>query len=349
MIKSATRGYAGGSTQFVTIQLISLALGLIAYIVMTLIDIDIFADKWIILCLFNVFLLGLLIPFGVSGDTGNSGWLRFGSIGIQPTEIVKVTFIIILAKQLSYLKEYKDLNSVPSVLQLVGHFAALFVLILFTADDLGSALVFLFIFALMLFVAGVKLYWFVIGIAAIAAATPILWNNFLSAYQRNRILAPYDPSIDPDNNGINWQPHLSKVAVASGQLTGSGLGEGTQAATSAMPAKHTDFIFSVIGEELGFIGCCVVILLLMLVVARCVSVGLKSRNTLSMLVCLGVASSLVFQTFLNIGMCIGIAPTVGITLPFFSYGGSSLLSTFMALGLVSGVHYRPKPKLNRVY
>ncbi len=349
VISSATKAYVSGSTKYIIVQTLALFIGIGLYVVMTVIDVDILADKWLWLCVFNVLFLSSLLFFGVQGDTGNNGWLRFFGIGIQPTEVIKITFIIILAKQITFLKDYRDLNSIPSVVQIAGHFVALFALIIVTADDLGSALVFFFIFAIMLFVAGVKIYWFVIGLAAIAAATPILWNNFLSDYQKNRILAPYVPSIDPKNDGINWQPHQAKIAVASGQLSGTGLGEGPQSQSTALPAKHTDFIFSVIGEELGMIGACVVILLLMLVVIRCVVIGLRSKNSMSMLVCFGVASIVVFQTFENIGMCIGIAPVVGITLPFFSYGGSSLFSMFAAMGLVSGVKYRPKPKRHRMY
>lgn len=349
VISSATKAYVTGSTKYIIVQTLALFIGIGLYVVMTVIDVDILADKWLWLCVFNVLFLSSLLFFGVQGDTGNNGWLRFFGIGIQPTEVVKITFIVILAKQITFLRDYRDLNSIPSMAQIVAHFIALFGLIIVTADDLGSALVFFFIFAVMLFVAGVKLYWFVIGLAAVAAATPILWNSFLSTYQKNRILAPYVPSIDPNNDGINWQPHQAKIAVASGQLTGTGLGEGPQSQSTALPAKHTDFIFSVIGEELGLIGAGIVITLLMLIVIRCVVIGLRSKNTMSMLVCFGVASIVVFQTFENIGMCIGIAPVVGITLPFFSYGGSSLFSMFAAMGLVSGVKYRPKPKRHRMY
>lgn len=350
IIASATAAYEGGSARYVIVQTLALFIGMALYGVMTVIDVDILADKWLWLSVFNVGFLGLLILFGESGDTGNNGWLRFAGIGIQPTEVIKITFIIILAKQITWLKEHRDLNSVASVAQIVVHFGALFVYMFLTAKDLGSALVFFFIFAVMLFMAGLKLYWFILGIAAVAGATPLLWNYFLSDYQKKRILAPYDPSVDPDNTGINWQPYRAKVAVASGQLTGSGLGQGTQNQSSSLPAKHTDFIFSVVGEELGMIGCCVVILLLMLIVIRCVVIGLRSNNSMSMLVCFGIASIIVFQTVLNIGMCIGIAPVVGITLPFFSYGGSSLFATFAAMGVVSGVKYRPKPqRYRRVY
>lgn len=349
VIASATKSYENGSAQFVIVQTLALVLGMLLFIAMTVIDVDIFAQHWTWLYGLSALLLLSLIPFGAVSDTGNNGWLRFFGIGIQPTEIVKLAFIIVLAKQLAYLKDYKNLNSVTSIAQIVGHFILMFGLILVTAQDLGSALVYFFIFAVMLFVAGVKIYWFIMGAAAIACMVPIFWTYFLEDYQRNRILAPYDSSIDPDNTGINWQQNQSKIALASGQLTGTGLGEGTQSQSNAIPGKHTDFIFAVIGEELGLIGACLVLLLLMIIVVRCIQVGLRSGSTMSMLVCFGVAATVVFQTFENVGMCIGIAPVVGITLPFFSYGGSSLFSMFAAMGLVSGIKYRPKPARASIY
>lgn len=349
VIASATQSYANGSAQYVIVQTLALGLGVLLFIAMTVIDVDIFAQHWAWLYGLSAALLISLIFFGAQSDTGNNGWLRFFGIGIQPTEIVKIAFIIVMAKQLSYLKEYKNLNSVTSIAQIVVHFVLMFGLILVTAQDLGSALVYFFIFAVMLFVAGVRIYWFIIGLAALAGMVPILWTYFLEDYQKVRILAPYDSSIDPDNTGINWQQNQSKIALASGQLTGTGLGEGTQSQSTAIPGKHTDFIFAVVGEELGMIGACLVLLLLMIIVIRCIQVGLRSGNTMSMLVCFGVAATVVFQTFENVSMCIGIAPVIGITLPFFSYGGSSLFSMFAAMGLVSGIKYRPKPTRASLY
>lgn len=349
MIASATQSYSNGSAQYVIVQTLALGLGVLLFIGMTIIDVDIFAQHWGILYILSALLLGALLVFGGQSETGNNGWLRFFGIGIQPTEIVKLAFIIVLAKQLAYLKEYKNLNSIASIGQIVGHFIVVFGVILVTAQDLGSALVYFFIFAVMLFMAGLKIYWFVMGAAAMAAVIPFMWTYMLSEYQQQRILAPYDSSIDPNNTGINWQQNQAKIALASGQLSGAGLGEGTQSQSSAIPVKHSDFIFAVIGEELGLIGACLVLLLLMIIVVRCVQVGLRSGNTMSMLVCMGVAATVVFQTFENVGMCIGIAPVVGITLPFFSYGGSSLFSMFAAMGLVSGVKYRPKPLRSSLY
>lgn len=347
VISSATKTYE--TSQFVIVQTGAFILGIALYILLTVIDIDIIADKWPFLFVFDTLFLLSLIPFGYSDNTGNTGWLRFFGIGIQPSEVVKVIYIVLMAKHMSYLKEYKDLNSIISIGQLAIHFVFVFGLIIFVSSDLGSALVYLFIFVVMLFAAGVKLYWFIIALAGVAAVTPILWNNFLKPYQKERIMLPYDPTIDPEGFGIRWQPNQSKIALASGRMMGTGLGEGTQSQSSAIAGKHTDFIFAVIGEELGMIACCAVILLLMLIVIRCIYIGIKSRNTMNMLVCFGVSATITFQTFENIGMCMGITPVIGITLPFFSYGGSSMISLFAAMGLVSGIKYRPKPERFRRY
>lgn len=339
-----------GPTRYVVVQTVSLIIGIGLFIMFTVIDVDVFADKWAVLVLFEIVLVALLLtPLGYGDNTGNHAWLRFGFIGIQPTEVIKIAFIIVMAKHMSYLKSYKDLNSPISVGQLVVHCILTIGYIVAITKDMGSALVFLFIFIIMLFAAGVKMYWFLIGLAATAAVTPVFWTKVLNQRYRDRILSPYDASIDPQGFDIRWQSNQSKLALASGQLRGTGLYEGRLTQSDALPEKQTDFIFSVIGEELGMIACILVFLLLLAIIARCIYVGVKSRNTLSMLVCFGVAGSLIFQTFENIGMCIGIAPVIGITLPFISYGGSSMFSMFMLMGLVSGVKYRPKPERFRSY
>ncbi len=347
VVSSATASMRGS---FVVVQTGACIVGIALYVLLTVIDIDILADKWILLYLFSVVLILLLrTPLGYEDETGNRAWLRFFNIGIQPSEVVKVLFIIVMAKHVSYLKEYKNLNSVLSVGQLLIHFALITGLLVWASKDIGSALVYLFVFLTMLFVVGLRFYWFVLGLAGVAAAMPFVWDHVLTQRYRDRILMPYDPTIDPNGWDVRYQLNQSKLALASGRFTGTGLGQGVQAQSNALPAKHTDFIFSVIGEELGLIGCAICILLLVLIMLRCVQIGLRSKNTMNMLVCFGVAGSIFFQTFLNTGMCIGIAPVIGITLPFFSYGGSSIVTMFAAMGLVSGVKYKIKPKLFSIY
>ena len=343
VIHSATLTYKNPN-KFMFVQTISLIIGIGAFVLLTIMDTELMAEKWIYLCAFNVLFLMLLVPFGVDDGTGNKSWLRFFGIGVQPSEVVKVIYIVIMAKQLTYLRDYKDLNAPMSVAQLAVHFVLLFGLIIGISSDLGSALIILFIFITMVFVAGIKWYWIGIGVAATAALTPFAWNHLLHDYQKKRILAPYDPTIDPAGDGIAWQANQSKMALASGKLTGMGLGNGTQTQSNALSGKHTDFIFTVIGEELGLIACAIVIILLTAIIIRCCVIGVRSGGTFNMLICFGVAAAIAFQTFINIGMCMGITPVIGITLPFFSYGGSSMVTLFAAMGLVSGVKFRPKPQ-----
>ena len=217
--------------------------------------------------------------------------------------------------------------------------------IVVVSSDLGSASIILCIFLTMFFALGVRLYWFALGGAAISAMVPLLWEYFLKDYQKQRILAPYDPSIDPNQDGINWQTSQSRSTLASGRLTGVD----AEHRYTAFTGKHTDFIFSCIGEELGMIGCIAVLILLTVLIIRCVRIGLKAGRTFDMLLCIGVASAMTFKTLINVGLCLGITPAIGTTLPFFSYGGSSMVTMFAAMGLVSGVKYKLKPKLFSIY
>jgi len=341
IISSATKSYH--SSSYVYVQIAALIIGIVLYFLFTVIDTDIIADQWPLLLVAEIVLLLLLIPFGSEGETGNRSWIRFLGIGIQPSEVVKVIYIVLSAKHISYLRDYRNLSSPLSVLQIAAHFGILFLLILGISGDLGNALIFFFIFLITMFVSGLKLYWFLFGGAAMAVMIPLAWNNVLSTRQKERILAPYDPTIDPEGYGVNWEPNQAKLALSSGRLTGAGLYQGTQTQSNAIDSKHADYIFAAIGEEMGMIGCIVVILLLTAIILRCVYVGIHSRSTFGMLVCFGVAAAFSFQTFVNIGMCLGLTPVIGVALPFFSYGGSSLFTSFAAMGLVSGIHFKPKP------
>lgn len=340
LISSATHSY--GSSQYVIIQSAAVILGILLFIVFTIIDIDIIASKWKWLFAFNILFICTLFVWGESGDTVNKGWLRFGPIGIQPAEIVKITFIILLAKQMAYQRSMRRLSSVFSMLQIIMHFLLIFALILIASADLGSALVYFFIFIMMLFGGGVKLRWFATGAAAMAAAIPLAWKYVLKDYQKLRIIAPYDSSVDPTGLGVRWHATQSKIAISGGGFTGQGLYHGVQSQSEYLPSKHTDFIFAVAGEELGLIGCLTIVFLLLLVIIRCIYIGVKSNDYMGMVACFGIAGMLIFQTFENVCMCIGLTPVIGITLPFFSYGGSSIVTLFAAMGIVSGVKMHPK-------
>ena len=338
-------GWEMNTNKQIIVQVFSIFLGVGAYVLLTVIDADLLASQWKFLVAIQVLLLIALRILGEDDGTGNRAWIRFAGIGIQPSEIIKIIYIIVAARQMTWLKEYRDINSFYSVLQMAGHFVLVFGAIVVVSSDLGSASIILCIFLTMFFALGVRLYCFALGGAAISAMVPLLWEFFLKPYQKNRLLAPYDPSIDPNNDKINWQTYQSKVTLASGRTTGVD----AEHRYTAFTGKHTDFIFSCIGEELGMIGCIIVLILLTILIIRCVRIGLKAGRTFDMLLCIGVASAMTFQMFINIGMCLGVTPVIGITLPFFSYGGSSMVTMFAALGLVSGVKYKLKPKLFSIY
>lgn len=347
LIYSSTKNMVGSSNVY--IQVISLIIGVGLYILFSLLDIDNIADKSKILYVLSIIFISTLFIWGEEGNSGNKAWLRFGGIGIQPAEVVKIPFTIILAKMISDYKERRTLNTPISLLKLIVIFGVLFMFIIVSSKDLGSALVYFFILIVMMFVGGVDLKWLLAGFATVGAAIPLAWNFFLSEGQKARILAPYDPLIDPSGLNELWQSNQSKLAIASGNFMGQGLFHGQMTQAGAVPKQHTDFIFSVAGEELGFVGAFIIIVLLIAIITRCIQVGIKSNNTIGMLVCTGIAAMLIAQTFENIGMCLGLTPVIGLTLPFFSSGGSSLITMFAAMGVVSGIKMRPKPMRARNY
>lgn len=338
----AEGGWAGmeNPAKFIIVQVFSMFLGIGMFVLFTIIDSDLLGQQWKALCVINVLLIVALVFLGQDDGTGNKSWIRFAGIGIQPSEVIKVLYIIVSAKQITYLKEYKDINSFMSIVQMAGHFVIVFGMIIVVSGDLGSATILIAIFLVMFFAIGVKLYWFAVGGALVSAAIPLIWTYVLKDYQKKRLVAPYDPSVDPDGWGITWQTTQSKQTLASGRFLG--VEEGHRA--SVFTGKHTDFIFSCIGENFGMLGCLIVMLLLMIIIIHCARVGLRAGRTFDMLVCMGVAAAVAFQTFINIGMCLGITPVIGITLPFFSYGGSSMATMFGAMGLVSGTKFKPKPQ-----
>ncbi|MCL2392354.1 MAG: FtsW/RodA/SpoVE family cell cycle protein [Oscillospiraceae bacterium] len=345
LISSSARNDPGSTD--VTVQIISIIIGLVLFIIFSYVDIDIIADKSIFLFAFSILFVLTLIPWGYgAGYYGRRAWLRFFGIGIQPAEIVKVTFIVIMARMITTFKERRTLDSILSLLQIGAVFAIIFGTVFYISEDLGTAVVFFAILVGMLFAGGLKLRWFIIFGAAIAAIFPFLLDNVFLPHQRARILAPFFPElVDPEwLERVSWQPDRSVEAIASGGIFGQGLGNGrfTQSPGS-IPAHRTDFIFSIAGEELGFIGCLLIIALLLAIIIRCIYVGVKSNNTLGMLVCAGVAVKFAAQTIENIGMALGLMPVIGITLPFFSAGGSSIVTCFAAIGIVSGIRMRPRP------
>ena len=347
MIYAAT--YTEGNTRMIIIQTASLCAGILVYLGMTALDIDILAGQRTLLFLFNSIFIAMLLVWGIEGSTGNRSWLHFSFLpfNIQPAEVCKITYIIILAKTMSVHRNH--VSSLRCVPVLTGHMLFIVAEIVFISKDMGVALIFVFIFLIMAYAGGVSGWWFLGGGAAFAAVSPYLWKHIMRPDQKKRILALIDPSIDPDGLGVLWQTNKSLEALRNGGLTGQGLFHGDLTSIGYLPAQHTDSIFSSIGEQLGMLGCLAALLLLLAIVARCIYVGMKSPDYMNRLICIGIASMFLFQVLINVGVCLGLFPVIGLALPFFSYGGSSLMTSFLAVGIVSGIKMRPAPDITVHY
>jgi len=339
--------------RYVGVQGVAMVLGICAYLFMSALDLEIVMKKWKWLLVFNIVFIGLLrTPLGIGqASTGNQAWLKIPGIPFQigPAEVVKITFTLLLAKQLEWLREEKrDLRSFRSAFLAAGHTALLMGWYVVISNDMGNALTFFAIFLCMAFVAGFALRWFALLFAAGGGAFALAWHlDLIPNYMRKRFLVILDHSYDPLDAA--WQQSRSLLAIGSGGLFGQGYMKGSQTQNSYptnLPARRTDLIFAVCGEELGLVGCLAVILLLLAIILRVLVVARNSQTPFQSYVCVGVAAMLIYQTVINIGMCLFIMPTIGVTLPFFSYGGSSILTLYMAMGLVSGIKQRA-PSMDR--
>lgn len=348
LIASATHYMdAAKMLRYVGVQGVAMLLGFCVYVFMSMVDIEIVLKKWKWLVLFNLVFIGLLkTPFGVGGaSTGNQAWLKFPGIPFQigPAEVVKITFTLLLAKQLAWLREEKrDLRSFPAAAQVAGHTLALMGWYVVISGDMGNALTFFFIFLCMAFAAGFALRWFALLFAGCGIGFAAAWVlELIPGYMMDRFRVLFDHSYDALDTG--WQQTRSLMAIGSGGLFGQGYMNGTQTQSSfpqSLPNRWTDFIFSVCGEELGLVGCLAVITLLAVIIFRVLRVARSAQTPFHCYICVGMAAMLIYQTVVNIGMCLFVMPTIGVTLPFFSYGGSSVLTLFAAMGVVSGIKKR---------
>lgn len=337
MVYSATRyNLSEGalfSREFI-IMVIAVGMGLAAAVLISLVDYRAFTKFWYVIAGVSVVLMLLLFKFG-TGPSARSDvhtWLKLGPVNFQPSEIVKIGFIITFSVHLEKLKD--KLNNIFSILQLGVH-AMIPTGLVAVTGDMGSSLVFIIIAAVMLFAAGVHWGYFAGIIAFFAAISPLVWLYVLKQLQRDRILALLYPDLYPD---IIYQQKYGMNAIGTGGFTGQGLFKGAYTQAGIIPEGQNDMIFTVIGEELGFIGCFAALLLLVLITVRIISVGRKSSEYSTNLICCGMAAMIAGQLVINVGMCLMVLPVVGITLPFFSAGGSANLCIYLGIGLVMSIY-----------
>ena len=348
LILSATHTVYNGTLKYVIVQGVGYGLGAILYFLLSSIDIAETGKRWKWIFFFNVgFILLLRTPLGLTRN-GNRAWLGVNGfpLQLQPAEVVKITFVILLAHQLVYLREEYDLRRFINVVQPTAHTLFMFGLYYVISRDAGSGLVYLFVFVCMAFAAGFALRWLVLGLGGISAGLFAAWElQLLRGDWYKRIKVVLDHSYDPLGKG--WQQTRGMLALGSGGWTGQGLFRGNLTQSpyrSSLPERQTDYIFCVCGEELGFIGCALIVVLLLAIVVRCFTVARDARTRMESLVCVGMAGMLIFQTVMNIGMCLFLLPVVGLTLPFFSYGGTSVMTLYAAMGVVSGIKKRSRPE-----
>ena len=321
-------------------QIAMTLLGLVMMFIIANLDYKFFVDRYFTLMLVaSVILLTLTLLVGKSGenmDTANKSWLRLWAGGpmIQPSEFIKFTFVCTFAKHLEWAKD--KLGKVRVLLGLLAH-AGVIVGLILLSGDLGVSLVYMGIIVVMLFCAGVSLWYFLGAGVVVGLSLPFLWS-FLAPYQQDRIIYGFNPELDP--YGYGMQPLMSVEAISRGGFFGEGLFGG--AVYEDLAASHTDFIFATVCEKFGFLGGALVIIAIAVIVVRLVFIALGATDTAGRLVCCGIAAIFILQTLENIGMCMALIPVVGITLPFMSAGGSSMLALYMIMGLAHSVRLRER-------
>lgn len=342
LIASATNYL--GTLRYVLVQGVAMCIGIVAYILLSMVDVELLVKHWKLILLASVVLILLLqTPLGVTRN-GNRAWLEIPHVpfSIQPAEVVKIAFIILLSKQFAWVRDQRrELKSFASVIMPTAHLLFMVGLIYVISSDMGSALVYAFIFFCVALVAGVAWRWFVLGGGGLTAVVLLLYvTDKLPSHMADRFRVLFDHSYQPQ--GVGWQQTRGLLALGSGGWFGQGLFNGTQtqAGRGSLPERHTDFIFAMAGEELGFFGCLLIIVLLTAIILRCLWVAKSAQTDYARYVCVGMAGMLIFQTVENIGMCLFVMPVIGLTLPFFSYGGSSIVTLYAAMGIVSGIKKR---------
>ncbi len=298
-----------------------------------------FDYKWLKTFAWPLYFANLALLAGTlivgDGAGGSARWVSILGFQFQFSELAKILMIIVLADFLA--ARWGKLDSLASILAACVLVAPAWVLVLLQ-PDLGTSLVFAAILAGMLFMSGASLQWLGTLALAAAAAVPVAWTYLLRDYQKQRLISFLDPTADPQGSG--YQLLQSQIAVGSGGWTGKGLTNGTQNGLNFLPVQSTDFVFAILGEELGFIGAMIVFLLFAALLWRVLVSAWRSRDPFGLLFGSGLASMILFQLVVNVGMVIGIMPVTGIPLPFVTHGGASLVSLSIGLGILQSINVR---------
>lgn len=327
-------------------QIIGLVLGLIVMVIVSLIDYVWVLNLYWMIYAINIVMLVITLIFGTEVN-GAKRWINLYFTNFQPSELTKILMVLFFAKFL--MNHEEDLNSFRTIITAVLLFAPTALLIVMQ-PDLSTTISIVLVFCVMMYIAGLS-YKFIGTMLAILIPTAVIFISiavqpnqpFLKDYQQERIMAWLEPEKYASDQA--FQQNNSMMAIGSGQLTGKGLNNNTTTSVkngNYIPEPQTDFIFAIVGEELGFVGCCIVIGLLLLIVIQCILIGIKAQDMAGRIICCGIAAQIAVQSFVNISVATGIFPNTGIPLPFVSYGLTSLVSMFMGIGFVLNVGLQPK-------
>jgi len=336
MVYSATSQKTTDPRFYLKRQLVFVAAGLGIMVLTATVDYRVYRDFAPFVYLGTVAGLGLVVsPVGASSK-GHQAWFALGTFQLQPSEISKMALILVLAAYIGAHRESElNLRRLITAVILAGVPMALIML----QPDIGTDLVFGCILAAALLIGGAKpRHLAVLGVVAVLGVAGVLKSGVMQRYQVQRLTAFLDPASSGQASTYNL--NQSKIAIGAGGLTGTGLGRGLQTKLSFVPEQHTDFVFTVVGEELGFVGSSLLLLLFGFVLWRIWRAAMLAKDATGTLICVGVLTLLAFQVFENVGMTMGIMPITGIPLPFVSYGGSAIVAYFLGIGLVLNVHMR---------
>ena len=324
------------SSRNIVVQSAAVFIGLVGVLILSHIDYETIARLWkLYLPLCYGLVLATFVVGAARGD--DQAWITIGGFSLQPSELLKVAFILAFGLHLS--KVEGQVNEPRQLALLCIHGGLPVLLIHFQGDD-GSALMIGLIFVSMLFAAGLSWRYIVAAIGTVAVLSPVIWFFIMNEDQRSRFLIMFDPMSDPQGKGLQQLNGL--MAIGSGQLRGVGLFSGEHV---YVPEIRNDFIFSFVGNSLGFLGCLLVIALLTALCARLLYNAFHARDALGRYICVGAFAMVAFQSIFNIGMCLCVLPVIGITLPFLSSGGTSVVALYAAMGLVVSVKMNSSGKM----
>lgn len=346
MVHSATRWeLAEGSiiSRDARTMLFAVIMGVAFAIIISFIDYNFITKMFPVIGAVCIILMVLTLAIGVGPQERPDAktWISLGSTGLyfQPSELVKIGFIITFGMHIELVKD--KLKEFKHILLLAIH-AMIPTGLVVISGDMGSALVFIIIFIVMMFCAGVQLRYFILGFASLIAAIPAIWTYIFSDTQKERFLGLLYPERYADD--VMFQQLKGIAAIGSGGLTGQGLFNGNYTQAGTIPESENDMIFTCIGEELGLLGCVAALGILLAIIINIVHTGQKSKFDATSLMCFGFAAMIAAQVIINIGMCLVIMPVIGITLPFFSAGGSSNLCIYIGIGLIMSIYRFDKEK-----